>query len=166
MAQENNNYSYEQKRLVLKDLSARQCYGVILKKSGSKDQYANLAYVAPNKSFLFPVYVYDDDELCVTPYDVEDWKPVLRKIESMTEAEKNELFYKFNDKCAIIGSYCVDCNNHWSVKGRTEPLGFQSVSYESMRDVTEWFYKNGFDINGLIPQGLAEEATEEIYKKV
>lgn len=96
---------------------------------------------------------------------LQDWvvKPYLRPMSSMTEFEKQSLFNAFNNKYAIIGEYCIDCNNHWSVKPRTEPLGFQSVTYESMQGVIDWFNKNHFDYRGLIPMGSALEAPEGMY---
>lgn len=92
------------------------------------------------------------------------FKPYLRKISSMTELEKNELFIAFNNKYAIISEYCINCNDHWSVKSRDIPLGFPSVEYDSMRDVIHWFYKKNFDINGLIEMGHALEAPEDMYR--
>lgn len=148
----------KERLLVLSDLSARQCYGVMLKRVGSYRYTAELHHIEPNSSL--PIYI-DRGEYMPAPYAVEDWKPLLRKISSMTESEKDELFREFNDKYAIISSYCIDCNNHWSIKSREEPIGFPSVQYDSMRDVIHWFYKNNFDINGLIEKGLAEEATEK-----
>lgn len=65
---------------------------------------------------------------------IKDIKPYLRPMSSMTEEEKDQLQ--------------------------------QKVIYNSKRIVNEdvtkyinWLYKNHFDINGLIPMGLAIDAT-------
>lgn len=65
-------------------------------------------------------------------------KPYLRPMSSMTEEEKKEL------------------NN---------VLEFQYYSDDScMCESTDWLNEHYFDYRGLIPMGLALEATEDMYK--
>lgn len=139
--------TYNKKELLVQDLCARLPYGVTI-----KDENGDFIKVSLHNANL--------EHLIDRVREGLD-KLVLRPISSMTEYEKKGLFKAFNDKYAIIGSYCID--SYDSMKPNSEPLGFPSVTYESMRDVTHWFYKNGYDINDLIPDGLAVDATEDIY---
>ena len=141
--------TYNNKELLVQDLCARLPYGITI-----KDENGDFIKVDLHNVNL--------EQLIDRVREGLD-KLVLRPISSMTEYEKKGLFKAFNDKYAIIGSYCIDCNDSIWIKPRSEPTGFPSVSYEAMRDVTHWFYKNGFDINDLIPNGMAVDATEDIY---
>ena len=133
----------------MKDLCARLPYGITI-----KDEYGDFIKVDLHNVNL--------EQLIDRVREGLD-KLVLRPISSMTEYEKKGLFKAFNNKHALITSYCIDCNvSIWS-NPKSEPFGFSSVTYEAMRDVTQWFYKNGYDINDLIPDGLAVDATEDIY---
>lgn len=139
------------KELIVRDLFARLPYSVLIKDDNGDYIEVNISNV--NLEHLIDRVREGLDKL------------VLRPISSMTDSEKQELFRGFNDKYAIISSYCIDCNDSIWMKPRSEPMGFPSVTYESMRDVIHWFYKNGFDINDLIPKGLAVDYNEYIYGK-
>lgn len=141
--------TYNKKELLVQDLCARLPYGITI-----KDEYGDFIKVDLHNVNL--------EQLIDRVREGLD-KLVLRPISSMTDSEKQELFGEFNDKYAIISSYCIDSYDF--MKPNSEPLGFPSVTYEAMRDVTHWFYKNGFDINDLIPKGLAVDYNEYIYGK-
>lgn len=141
--------TYNKKELLVQDLCARLPYGITI-----KDEYGDFIKVDLHNVNL--------EQLIDRVREGLD-KLVLRPISSMTEYEKKGLFKAFNHEYAIIGSYCIDCNDSILVNPSSEPPGFSSVTYEAMRDVTHWFYKNGYDINDLIRDGMAVDATEEIY---
>jgi hypothetical protein len=114
--------THENKELLLKDLTARMMYGV------------------------FVHIIYKEGEPCygkLTPRDIqwfidskiENIKPYLRPMSSMTEEEKKEL------------------NN---------VLEYQYYSSDScMCESTDWLNANHFDYRGLIEKGLAIAVTKE-----
>lgn len=84
----------------------------------------------------------------LTPYTLyfvldDNWsvKPYLRPISSMTEEEKEE-YCNLQDKFLYSSQYPV-----------TDAF-----------ELFDWLNRNGFDYRGLIPTGLALEATEGMYK--
>jgi hypothetical protein len=104
----------EQKDLLLKDLCARLPYGVIL----------NCCDIVNENLRLI-----DNNGLINNDYDLEEVKPYLFPIESMTDEQSSEFM--------------------------NIQLGYPSV---------DWFNKNHFDYRGLIPMGLAIDATgKNIY---
>ena len=131
----------ELKDLLLKDLSARLPYGVMLSTpSGNKPL---LALVSSKKYNTIIVYVdYCGNENNINEWqggDVEFIKPYLRPMSSMTEEEYNEL------------------------KAIAEYYGFAPFEYIydwcPNYEATDWLNKHHFDYRGLIEKGLALEAT-------
>ena len=108
----------EDKDLLLKDLSARLPYGVIM----------------TNIELCETHYPLICEDLSDAMYE-EDWDdvPYLRPLSSMTEEEKEELI-----------------KNFWG--SHTAKDTFEELS---------WYLSKHFDINGLIPKGLAIEVTED-----
>jgi len=90
--------------------------------------------------------------------DLENCKPYLRPLESMTEEEFQELhnicphstFNKTNDSGWIIG---IDGSKY----GRISRI-------DEISKLLDWLNKNMFDYRGLIPMGLALVAPEGMYK--
>ena len=84
--------------------------------------------------------------------DVEDliagrtFKPYLRPMSSMTEEEKMEL---------CITSYAPD-----EMRTLDEKL---YVIQTNVNNASDWLNKNMFDYRGLIPMGLALEASKDMY---
>ncbi len=85
--------------------------------------------------------------------DLERSVPYLRSLSSMTEKERQEI-------------------NELIKKNRPEPYG--EISHEGMDNLLysvcvscgvllKWLLKHHFDVNGLIPKGLALEAPEDMY---
>lgn len=72
-------------------------------------------------------------------------KPYLRPISSMTEEEREE----FN-KVGGVMSYNPK-NDTWAISAFTP-------------EAYDWLNNNAFDYRGLIPMGLALEATKEMYE--
>ena len=130
----------EDKYLLLKDLSARLPYGVKCK----------VNYIINNET----TYGKDVESECIDTIkrinfdtrsvytewlgyesDIEDIKPYLRPMSSMTEEEKIDYQAFFN---------------------------YDGVEYPD--EYIDWLNKNMFDYRGLIPNGLALEAPEGMYK--
>lgn len=75
-----------------------------------------------------------------------DIKPYLYPLSSMTDGQKRNLTSLFN--CHVeITQYEIKFTN------------YQDSNMDNWNKVFNWCYKNHFDINGLIPMGLAIDAT-------
>jgi len=126
----------EDKQLLLKDLVARLPYGVKCTTKSSWNGIYTIEGYKDDKFFLdCPVYDEGDDE-----WMIESVVPYLRPMSSMTEEEKKE-FYK------------VVCDS----------MNIDNISPSAY--VADWQYSKHFDVHGLIPKGLANEAPEGMYKK-
>ena len=125
--------SKEDKQLVLIDLSSRLLYGV----------KGIITFDKSNTTFTVEgidnnVLHLSDAEECY----VEDFKPYLRPMSSMTEKELKE-YNKIVEDDAV----------HSGTKN----------SYKPMYKHINWLNENHFDYRGLIDKGLALEAPEGMY---
>lgn len=135
----------EQRDLLVKDLSMRLPYGV-------KVQYENeifdVEYVCP----MYDEIKLDNHETWTL--DIEEVKPYLFPLSSMSEEQKKELRemeWSFDNStiCNII-----ECFGTYRAY----------VDHSCCFELVEWCIKNKFDYRGLIPMGLAEDATgKNIY---
>ena len=126
----------ENKELLLKDLCARLPYGVKVQPSGSASPHRFVGY---DKSLVR----IDTDQ----KFELENIKPYLRPMSSMTEEEKEEiklLFSKFTDE---FGKRVLVVRQN------------KMVLYQ------DWLNSHHFDYRGLIEKGLALEASEGMYKE-
>lgn len=149
----------ENKDLLLKDLIARLPYGVKCAiKNSDGYHHENIAKIGETtidklKGFDGKYFnIYHDDPLdwnwFVNEVGVEDIKPYLFPLSCMNEEQENEWDnLHFNPLDAILEG---------KFKGEEERL--QLIS-KAMSDPIHWCYKNHFDCNGLIPLGLAIDAT-------
>jgi hypothetical protein len=121
-----------EKDLLLKDLCARLPYGVKVYdiKSGINSSFMNLNHVNGTVKEVFISYMHK----CRTA-PIEDVKPYLFPMSSMTKEQKKEY--------AHILVY-------------TSSVEMIQITGESTYD---WLNKNMFDWRGLIPMGLAIDAT-------
>lgn len=110
--------SQEHKELLLKDLCGRLPYGVIL----------NCCNLVGEK-----LYTIDSNGLVNNDYDLEEVKPYLFPMSSMTEEQEDELI-KFMAK------------------------DWYGIRYHTP-DSIDFFHKKHIDYRGLIPRGLAKDAT-------
>ena len=125
----------EQKELLLKDLCARLPYGTLVYAQNADDWY-------------------DDEINTQVLSDVinEDYvvKPYLFPLSSMTEEQEEEfknLYYRFHESAFIFNErFSYD---RYSIKD----IGFYPCYLQ------DWLNKNHFDYRGLIPMGLALDAT-------
>ena len=112
----------EDKELLLKDLCARLPYGVKINVNGEEDTLLELGV---------------DTGWVNASYDIDDVKPYLRPMSSMTEEEKEEY------------EVLVDCSDY--------------TYFNTSDKVIDWLNAHHFDYRGLIEKGLALEAEEGMY---
>ena len=132
----------EDKDLLLKDLSARLPYGVMVLEDINKEfdggcisKLATITEIKGEKMFL--------TKNSLTPVTIEEIRPYLRPMSSMTEEEFRE--YTQNDTCTIYEEGVLNGQAVTSGEG------------------VDWLNSHHFDYRGLIEKGLAFEAPEEMY---
>ena len=135
----------EDKKLLLKDLSARLPYGVkiALKNDGTyhHDNVAKKGDVTIDrlKGFTGSYFtIYHDNPLdwdwTCSEIDIEDIKPYLLPLSSMTEEQEEE----YNN----LNCYELGCFPH-------------------LEEALDYLIENHFDYRGLIDKGLALDATNK-----
>lgn len=130
----------EQKDLLLKDLCARLPYRVKV--------HTSLKPICTiySKPTIYSTVVIDGagEEVC----NISDIKPYLFPLSSMTDEQREELYKMgwYLDEDKIYSCF----RNYDDANYKTHIDCFELVN---------WCYKNKFDINGLIPMGLANDAT-------
>ena len=124
----------EEKELLLKDLCARLPYGVKVLYEG---QVKEIQYIEP---------IYNElkllDDFSNYTIGIEDIKPYLRPMSSMTEEEVKE-FYDVECMDVKVAYIKPTWNWHFTING------------------IDWLNKNHFDYRGLIEKGLAIAVTED-----
>jgi hypothetical protein len=129
--------------LLMKDLSARLSYMPMVEYKG--ETYNVLGITHGRLVLCKPFMSYTLDECPL----VEEVKPYLFPLTSITE----EQYYEMN----ICSS--EDCVEHFdilrSIQEHTEFSKWPLYEYR----VIDFFHKNHFDYRGLIPMGLANDAT-------
>ena len=137
--------SQDKKDLLLEDICSRLPYRVKVKTKDGKNPL-------PFTPFHLDFY----------KYNIEDIKPYLFPMSSMTKQQRKEFleishlenrsFY--NDEEIVIVS-----NEVWSFDlGGDADIEYRSVNIKRIRETIKWLNKNHFDWRGLIPMGLAEDA--------
>ena len=132
----------ENKELLLKDLCARLPYGV--KVQVYYEDIAGSGY------FDEAVWLIDNDE----PFHVNDrWieniKPYLRPMSSMTEEEYKSVSWE-------------GCSHTYNYSSKS---GFQFIEIKTFTlNILNWLNAHHFDYRGLIEKGLAIKAPEGMYK--
>ncbi len=124
----------EDKELLLKDLSARLPYGVIVKhfdtNIGTEGNLVNICILDDITTTIINEEGYEDIAF------LTESKPYLRPMSSMTAEEENEYAFLLND-------------------------GGWGVSEELVINIIDWLNAHHFDYRNLIEKGLAIEVTEE-----
>lgn len=134
----------KEKDLLLRDLCARLPYKVkisIPELFTNKEQVETLNEIFKGKDNLYRV---NDSGMLI-----EYVKPYLFPLSSMTEEQLFEVQEILGKNEIEIGDgflSIIDSNRN-------------TITYLEILAVLEWFYKNHFDINNLIPMGLAIDAT-------
>lgn len=130
----------ENKEILIKDLCARLPYGV---KVLFENKVFSIDYISA---------IYEEIKLDIPDnytLDISNVKPYLFPLSSMT---REQLF----DVQEIIGKNEIEIEDGFLHIINSDR---NTVSYLEILAVFEWFYKNHFDIYGLIPMGLAIDAT-------
>ena len=142
----------EEKDLLLKDITARLPYGVKIKRSTCP---INLSVTGILGEYVHhtPYYVGGNIEIKTTKID--EVKPYLRPMSSMTEEELDECV----EYSGIRGLECPKIETFedrllWAIK-------MFSTDYKSI----DWLNEHHFDFRGLIEKGLALEAPDNMYKQ-
>lgn len=130
----------EDKSLLLQDLCARLPYGVKFNYGG----YSGCDYEVE----LITSTTIND-------FPIEDIKPYLRPMSSMTEKEWEELncidyIVPLYDGCFGVDmrAYCKNSQPHYR-------------RFSEFSTIEDWLNANHFDYRGLIPKSLAIEVTKE-----
>ena len=137
----------EEKELLLIDLCARLPYEVKVDHFGV---IRELLEVIPSSENVMVGYDINDYEDSV----IEDIKPYLRSMSSMSEEEMEELKQE-HLKDEKLYAECLTK----AAQGDNSMRGKVIVHFAA-----DWCNKNHFDYRGLIPMGLALEAKEGMYK--
>lgn len=144
----------EEKELLLKDLSARLPYGVIVRHSdplidNDGNETGKFWY---KRGYLCDITTLDDMTTTIIESEGSDAEgyehicflektvPYLRPLSSMTKEERDEydLFFSYGEH---------DCDNY--------------TIADEVPLIIDWLNKKMFDYRGLIKKGLAIEVTEE-----
>lgn len=142
----------EDKELLLQDLSARLPHKTYVKTT------KGIGYVyAINTSQLIELSVANNSEYWSEVFNIDEIKPYLRQMSSMTEEEWKEL----NSIGYIVplydGCFGVDMRAYCK-NGQPQYRRFSDFSA-----IEDWLNKHHLDYHGLIPKGLALEAPEGMY---
>lgn len=132
----------EEKDLLLKDLCARLPYGV---KVLYKNKVFSVDYISA---------IYEEIKLDIPDnytIDISEIKPYLFPLSSMTEEQKSYLHNYTNFEINLFGDLVV--------KVFDEDDDYISTDISDCMSFINWLIKNKFDIYGLIPKGLAIDAT-------
>lgn len=133
----------EHKQLLLKDLSARLPYGVKGRVSRRDHNNRECEFVATIDGKLYDKFAVAQESW----YDNVTIKPCLFPLSSMTE-----------EQCYKLASIRSDFQDCW--KYIKTPIPLSICNFEQI----DFFHKNHLDYHGLIPLGLAEDATgKNIY---
>ena len=140
----------EEKQLLLQDLCARFPYGVIVLEDidktfdgGCVSELVTITEIKGEKMFL--------TKNSLTPVTIEEIRPYLRSMSSMTEEEKRH----------ISKMMCLRTYDDGVVHDMTYPV---YTPYYVMEDCLSYLRSIYVDYSGLIEKDLALAAPEGIYK--
>lgn len=138
----------EDRKLLLKDLSARLPY---FTKVQIKNEIVILDSICDDDGYYFN-FIGDDRE----GVNIENIKPYLFPLSSMNEEQFNELKSYVNLKYEHNTLELVEWDNNY----KTLEFWLEEIPSYHVIKVFDWLNKNHFDYRGLIPMGLANDATE------
>ena len=139
----------EEKQLLLKDLCARLPYGVKVSILGGGAMELQACIHSSTIGWYF------DIKDAPTDFALDEIKPYLRPMSSMTEEEYKE-FSK------ISGLWKKEEGNYFS--NHLSELGNSIITERVMVRTIDWLNSHYFDYRGLIPMGLALVAPKDMYK--
>jgi hypothetical protein len=137
-----------EKDILLKDLCGRLPYGVNCK------IYYKYRYYNMKLSGIFDNEAYFTDNNGSLYIDYENVKPYLFPLSSMTEEQKYDFY------CRFIENDCDfdDFKEFYLDNGMWHKL---LTSLDDIETIIDWLNKNHLDYRGLIPMGLANDATDK-----
>jgi hypothetical protein len=146
----------KQKELLFKDICCRLPYGVkaYVRHYSKLDRkwYEGIYTIESIHPSLNDIFVCSErgSVEVIVGYDDYEIKPYLLPMSSMTEEQWMDTPY------ANLNKFTFD-----SFKCGCSTLAFETyeVNLNYIVEFINWCYKNHFDINGLIPMGLASDAT-------
>lgn len=138
----------EDKSLLLIDLCGRLPYFVQVNING---EIQTLNSWADDDGNYFNFLSDESDGNYGEGFTLDEVKPYLRPISSMTEEEKN----KFQSLQKYFYGERYIGNNEWEKTGK--------VYYNTVESL-DWLNAHHFDYRGLIEKGLALKAPEDMYK--
>ena len=137
----------EEKMLLIKDLSARLPYAVTVEHtSGFRGTLHDITvhHMYDENDNIYDAVCYTDffgDEDSIY---IEYFKPYLFPLSSMTEEQEKE---------------CPIGETNLNIIKSNMGYGIIEIPWQLLYIFIEWCNKNHFDIHGLIPKGLALDAT-------
>lgn len=156
----------KEKELLLKDLSSRLFYNPWVQfnleygDNGHKEGLykAHISSIDPTSGWLEVNYFETETLEKEWSSTIENVKPYLRPMSSMTEKEKKELKKLFDAEEVTNDSLGF-------TEGGTLEDYISQVSYDFCGSVTDWLLAHHFDYRfpGLIEKGLAIEAPTGMY---
>lgn len=132
------------KELLIRDLCARLPYGVIVETTKGKGHVCDINLTIFGYEFGVNVNPTIRDN-----FSINDVKPYLFPFSSITSEQLFEVQEILGKNEIEIGDgflHIIDSDRN-------------TITYLEILALLEWFYKNHFDIYGLIPKGLALDAT-------
>ncbi len=151
----------KEKDLLIKDICARIPYNVVGKCEIDASYDTSFDTVFQTHKFNAVVFGIKEDLLFVTPLiedsdeqtfaeeevadgvSILDFKPYLFPISSMTDEQKKEYENVCELDTEILEKHTMD-----------------GAPFPALYNSQDWLNKNHFDYRGLIPMGLANDATE------
>ena len=148
------------KELLKRDLCARLPYGVKAEVANTQG-YHHENVAKKGEKTIDTLKGFDSSHNCFTVYhnnpldwdwtcseiDIEDIKPYLIPISKMTEEQRLEI--------EIITGETIGIDTY----SLYDFTGYSEISLSRTMELIQWCYENHIDINGLIPMGLANDAT-------
>ncbi len=128
----------KEKQLLIKDLCTRLPYGInVLTKDGDK---GHIVGVDDTEKGVFEIHIIEDGDSYTYDESIENFKPYLRPMGSMTKEERKE-----------YESFIFTQHHEWD--GHSTHTDY--VEIDDVERYVTWLNKKGFDYRGLIPMGLA-----------
>ena len=146
------------KNLLLKDLCARLPYGVRCS-FGVDDAIYEVCGINPTCCGASEIQATHVKSSINGDFSLSSCKPYLYPMSSMTEEQKEEYYSLADDVTLKRGQ-----GSYFGIKIHCIKLGISDNPHEGVwddvdLDAIDWLNKNHFDYRGLIPMGLALDAT-------
>ena len=139
--------THEDKELLLKDLSARLPYDVMLNISVNKYSDKTFKAIISTIDYCGEIKVRYGFEEYEQVFSIEQIKPYLFPMSSMTDEQY--------DKFIIVSGWDGDYED--IKRGKLSCVGYIGIDY--IYDTIDWLNAHHFDYRGLIERGLAIDAT-------